>query len=340
MISRALALVLTVVACTAVPTERASEEAALAVEMADANPWTHLELQNDPRDFTFAIVSDLTGGYREDVFPAAVERLNLLRPEFVLSVGDLIEGYTEERVQLAREWNAFDGMLEPLLAPFFYVPGNHDYSNEVMAEVWRERLGRDYYHFVYQNVLFLALNTEHVPVELPPGVAELLAQIQALRDTDPERAAALAAQLTAGIDWEGDVQASFGEEQVAYFEDVIAAHPDVRWTLLFMHKPVWQGAGSDDLRRMEAALGDRPFTVFAGHVHNYRRFEVGGRVHIRLGTTGGHWVVGGSEGNYDHVVLVTMTDDGPSIANLLLDGILDEHGRIDPDAHQWRARAK
>ena len=30
----------------------------------DANPWTHLELRNDPSNFQFAIVSDRTGGNR------------------------------------------------------------------------------------------------------------------------------------------------------------------------------------------------------------------------------------------------------------------------------------
>jgi predicted phosphodiesterase len=334
---RALLILLAIVACTAIPTDRVSRLAALDLDTErGANPWTHLELQNDPRNFTFAIVSDLTGGYREGVFPAAVERLNWLRPEFVMSVGDLIEGYTEDRAQLIREWDEFDGMLAPLKAPFFYVAGNHDYSNEVMAQIWRERLGRDYYHFVYHDVLFLVLNTEHVPIPPPREIEELLAKIYALRESDPEKAEALTGKLATGIEWDGDMEADFGEEQVTYFEEVIAAHPHPRWTFLFMHKPVWQGSGSDALRRIEAALGDRPFTAFAGHSHNYRRFEVDGRVHIRLGTTGGEWVVDDVMGNYDHILWLTMTDDGPSIANLPLDGILDESGRPAPDAHLWR----
>lgn len=299
-------------------------------------PWSHLEFQNRPEDFTFAIVSDLTGGYRSGVFEAAVERLNLLRPEFVLSVGDLIEGYTEDRARLAREWDAFDSMLEPLAAPFFYVPGNHDISNEVMREVWRERLGRSFYHLVYRDVLFLLLDTEETPLTISPEGAEQMAEIDRLRATDPDAARALGVRLAAGIDWEGTHPAEFTDEQIDYFERVIADHADVRWTFLLMHKPVWQGEGNEGLRRIESALGGRPYTAFAGHVHNYKRFEVGGRIHIRLGTTGGDWVVQGTDGNYDHLALVTMTETGPSIANLLLDGILDEHGRIGET--EWRAR--
>jgi len=57
-----------------------------------AKPWTHLSFHNDPNDFQFAIVADRTGGHRPGVFPAAVGKLNLLRPEFVLTVGVLYDG--------------------------------------------------------------------------------------------------------------------------------------------------------------------------------------------------------------------------------------------------------
>ena len=46
--------------------------------------------------FQFVIVSDRTGGHRSGVFEDAMEQVNRLRPSFVLSVGDLIEGYSED----------------------------------------------------------------------------------------------------------------------------------------------------------------------------------------------------------------------------------------------------
>ena len=57
-----------------------------------SKPYTHLKFQNDPDNFQFAVISDLAGGNRPGVFPAAVDLLNLLQPEFVMSVGDFIEG--------------------------------------------------------------------------------------------------------------------------------------------------------------------------------------------------------------------------------------------------------
>ena len=309
--------------------------------ISGANPWNHLDVQNDPDHFSFAVVSDLTGGYREGVFPEAVKRLNWLRPQFVMSVGDLIDGYIEDPASIAAEWDVFDAMLAPLHAPFFYVAGNHDYSNEAMAEVWRKRLGRSYYHFVYRDVLFLVLNTEETPYVLPEEIKQAMAEIDQIEAVDPSRAA----QLGRGIrDWmsdsfdpDGTMRGQISDAQVAYFERAIAQNSGVRWVFLFMHQPVWQGDGNPGLDAVAAALKNLPYTVFAGHVHNYRRFEIDGRVHIRLGTTGGGWsTLPGREGNYDHLVYVTMTDEGPSIANLLLDGILDEYGRIDPDSSSWR----
>ena len=123
-------------------------------------PWTSLELNNDPDNFQFAIVTDRTGGHREGVFMDAVNKLNLLQPEFVMSVGDLIEGYTTDMDDLNRQWDEFDGFVKQLEMPFFYLPGNHDITNQVMEDLWKKRLGSTYFHFVYRDVLFLALNSE------------------------------------------------------------------------------------------------------------------------------------------------------------------------------------
>jgi len=125
----------------------------------ELKPWTNKPFYNNPNNFQFAIVSDRTGGHREGVFGKGVEKINLLYPEFVMSVGDLIEGYSKDNTLLDAQWKEFDSILNPLSTRFFYVAGNHDYSNEVMAKQWKERYGKDYYHFIYKDVLFLILNS-------------------------------------------------------------------------------------------------------------------------------------------------------------------------------------
>src|SRR5690606_9668927 len=96
----------------------------------------------------------------------AVRKLNWLRPEFVLSVGDFIKGNSANARTNAEEWDEFMTMLAPLEMPFFVVPGNHDIQMKPlrgrvqpaeMLQQWSERFGPTHYSFVYRNVLFVAL---------------------------------------------------------------------------------------------------------------------------------------------------------------------------------------
>lgn len=259
-------------------------------------PWTAKPLQNDPRMFQFAIVSDRTGGPRAGVFERALEKVNLLHPEFVMSVGDLINGYLDERPAIEGEWQEFGTFLAPLEMPFFYVSGNHDIYDEQSAKVWEEKYGRRYYSFIYQDVLFLCLDSQE----------------------DSRRY----------------VHGGIAAEQVAWAKEVLKQHPDVRWTFVFMHQPLWlydeEGnyfekpyvTGFGDI---EEALAERQYTVFAGHYHRYTKFERHDRNYYILGTTGGGSALRGPEhGEFDHGVWVTMTDAGPKIANLAIGGIHDD----------------
>src|SRR5437868_3522526 len=97
-----------------------ADPAAIAIDSADKNPWTSLKLNNDLDQFQFAVVSDRTGGHREKVFSRAVEQVNLLQPRFVMSVGDLIEGYTTKEDKIKEEWDEFDNYVKKFEMPFFY----------------------------------------------------------------------------------------------------------------------------------------------------------------------------------------------------------------------------
>ncbi|MDP6244594.1 MAG: metallophosphoesterase, partial [Myxococcota bacterium] len=123
-------------------------------------PWTGLEARDADSDFHFVVVTDRTGEHRDGVFAGAMPKIDLVEPAFVVSVGDLIEGYTEDRADLLEQWQEIDGYVRSLRAPFFYVPGNHDFSNEVMSKLWRERYGPSFYDFWYKDVHFVVLNSE------------------------------------------------------------------------------------------------------------------------------------------------------------------------------------
>jgi hypothetical protein len=73
---------------------------------------------------------------------------------------------------------------------------------------------------------------------------------------------------------------------------------------------------------VEQVLGYRPRTVFAGHHHVYKVTTIDGFSYYSLATTGGVSSLGGpADGEFDHLVWVTMTDDGPRVVNLMQDGV-------------------
>ena len=308
----------------------------------NAKPYTHLNFKNDPNDFQFAMITDNAGGARPGVFAKAVEMVNLLQPEFVVHAGDLIEGYSDDEVQIKAWWQEVDEDLEPLEMPFFFLPGNHDHYSEASIKAWKERFGdeRGFYHFVYKDVLFLMVNTEDPPKTVPAlqhenpelfeRVAtnyELMAELQTKEDKSAEDGKKLLELGEPIEEWLGEIHIS--DDQVAYFKQVLEAYPDVRWTFCFTHAPPHFSPASTqrdpgNFTKIEALLADRPYTVFSAHTHTYDYDQRDGHDYITTATSGGMNIV--RPGAMDHVVWVTMTAEGPKIVNLLLNGILDKNG--------------
>lgn len=247
----------------------------------DRLPWTSDKPRFAPKDFQFVVVSDNTGSPRPEVFREAMEKADLLQPAFVISVGDLIEGYVDTKEALNTQWDEFMNYLKPLTVPFFFVPGNHDVGRKLWHDVYLERVGPSHYYFIYQDVLFLVLNTN-----------------------DGE-----------------DMNTGYSDEQLAWAKGVLEKHPDVRWTYVFQHKPFWLQE-KDLWARAEPLFAGRKHTFFAGHIHNYAYAERGNIQYVTLATTGGGSKMRGADfGEFDHLMWVTATDEGPKMAAIDLDGI-------------------
>jgi predicted phosphodiesterase len=111
-------------------------------------------------DFHFAIIGDRTGGHVAGVYGDVVAEINRLGPDVVVSVGDQIEGYSEDVPTLEAQWDEYWGIADGLAAPFYVCPGNHDIDNDTMLGVWKERTGREpCYSFNYEGVHFVVLDT-------------------------------------------------------------------------------------------------------------------------------------------------------------------------------------
>ena len=301
-------------------------------DLDDQIPVTEKAVNDDAEDFTFAIVADLSGGERPGIFNAAVSRINLFRPAFVMSVGDLIDGAPQNEEQTEEFWNAFDAKVGKLQAPFFYAVGNHDIYSANTREIWEQRYGDRYYHFVYKDTLFLVLDTEDYDAENDPTAFELDNLFpDSVRDEFPDYVEKYglekgARKFIGSLDWDGTLDGAISDEQVSYVANVLAENTDVRHTFVFMHQPMWQGDVLPAYAEIERALAGRPYTAFSGHAHHYKHTDRNGAMHIRLGTTGGGWVNKDIDGSFDHITLVTMSQSDPHIANIRLDGIFDHNG--------------
>lgn len=258
--------------------------------------------------FQFVVVSDLQGGYRQGVFNQAVQAVRTLQPSFVMCIGDLIEGKDAKMAGPARQamatdelllkqWASFRLMLEPLGARFYFTPGNHDYSHPSKAAVYKQQVGSPYYSFNYGECHFLVINTNDGP----------------------------------------DAKAGISSEQLEFLKEDLEENRDVAHTFIFCHHPFFLKLPDEsklpgairELRvhapqwqEVERMLGDRPRTMFAGHLHRYihaPRKRLGD--YYVLAATGGG-MKEGANNQFDQIVLVTVRRGVPSVALLKLDGFV------------------
>ena len=264
--------------------------------LSGAKPWTDKPFLDDPQEFHFAIIGDLTGGERPDVYERAVEKLNLLRPEFVMSVGDLVQGGGVSREALKKQWDSFRRRTDKLEMPFFYVVGNHDIwtgftgmtpTRQTSIDLWKEQFGTNtYYNFTYKGCHFVCLDSMETHDYYPPREALSVRQLE-------------------------------------WASREIRSRSGARWTFIFMHKPLdWT---SDRWLKFEREIADVDYTVFCGDWHTHCTAVRHGKKYHVIGTTGG--VIDGaisedlSSGTMDSVTWVTVTKKGPVVSNIAVSGV-------------------
>ncbi len=264
-------------------------------DLQGVKPWTDKPFLDDPQEFHFAVIADRTGGERKGFFAKAIDALNKLRPEFVMSVGDLIANGGQADVR--KQWAEEREIVNRLDMPFFHVVGNHDivtgFNGPTAARnnsiaVWKELHGTNtYYSFIYKNCLFVCMDSMETHDYFPP-------------------------------------RESMSEAQYAWVAAEFERHANVRWRFIFMHKPIdWT---SDRWLELERKLARYDYNVFCGDWHNHCTATRHGKKYYMIGTAGGGFDGGALTddlryGVMDSVTWVTMTKKGPVVANLALSGI-------------------
>jgi UDP-2,3-diacylglucosamine pyrophosphatase LpxH len=302
-----------------------------------ALPWT-AKPGTSLSPLRFVVVGDRTGLARPGVFEQALQQVKLLQPDFILSVGELIEGYHEDRAEIDRQWSEVETAIAATGIPFIHTPGNHDIDNGPTSEAWEKRRGPRHYSFTYKGALFIVLNTEDTPQPMPEKLARQFNGLVAAMKADPVKTQkAISDRLASGSSNASEYVAdmlAFGDKQIAFVRDTLKKHPHVQWTFVVMHKPAWKKE-FNCFADIQTLLQGRPHTVMAGHTHYFTHEVIDGSDYINMGTTGGIFSTGSEDGKplrlgpgtMDHVLLVNLQPQGPVIANLRLSGLMDSAGQ-------------
>lgn len=315
-----------------VPPEAVPELYDLEVEAAASDGWTsdtqpHAvsvadKVNNDFRFVTLADIHvhgrDISWLFQEQTdkgisrdgtpvyFEKAIDQVNLIRPDFVVLLGDFVRAQHAPGDYQVEFEEFFQTMLR-FEVPVFTVPGNHDlYVNEVDgARVWEEAFGPLHYAFDVANCHFTAVNTSDWPF------SDRIVMKKFGLFVYPRK-------------WQGQVRGASNERdpetfkgQLAWARDDLEAGEDSRLRVVLMHHDpftpdgagvAWEnerfaevftmgggGKGRGALKELFSRYGVD--AVFSGHLHS-----------DDVGRSG--WTIGAGETVYANQTCVYFDEGG------------------------------
>jgi 3',5'-cyclic-AMP phosphodiesterase len=121
----------------------------------------------EPSEFHFAILGDCTGEAVPGVYKEIWREIDLERPDFVVSVGDTIQGGNDRTVDA--EWRKILALLAPYRRyRIFFAPGNHDVWSAASAHAYEKYTRHPlHYSFDYRQAHFTILDDSRSD-KLPP----------------------------------------------------------------------------------------------------------------------------------------------------------------------------
>jgi predicted phosphodiesterase len=129
--------------------------------------------------FRFAILGDRTGEAVPGVYEEAWREIDADRPDFVITVGDTIQGGDDAHAE--SEWREVRRMLARYRKyRMFFVPGNHDVWSPISARLYERYTRRSlHYSFNYKQAHFTILNNSGADSLSPDEISYLRSDLQA-----------------------------------------------------------------------------------------------------------------------------------------------------------------
>jgi hypothetical protein len=255
--------------------------AQIAVQIAGAVPAVR-----------FAVIADQTGSPVPGVYDSVLDQVARMDPDFVLTVGDQVDGYVGPDTSALR--TQFDGVFAQYDRAFgprwrtgqwlVLCPGNHDITDDAAEPIWRKRVGPTYRRVDLSGVTILVLDTTRIPED-------------------------------------GGLPA----EQVRFLERELSGVKPEQSVIVVTHKPffrngVWKGV-DDPVHRLFVDHGVD--LVVAGHWHDYVYEPHDGVTYMVCGSSGGSTGGQGIEnGEFVGFVWGTLRDGRLSIAPIRKEGFL------------------
>lgn len=233
------------------------------------------------KNFSFVVIGDRTkaGPSSWEILDKAISKINALHPDFVIHIGDVIEGGNTVP-ELETQWKEAMSHLSKLQNFLFLTPGNHDIPNPIGCEVWQKHFGKVPYGFSFGNAHFIVLNTE--------------------------------ARVCYSHGTEG-----FGQSQINFLKEYLKSYRKGQKLFIFMHKPAWlmKGTLQNEWLKIEPLLFRTPYMVFAGHVHVLAGEKRENAKYFVVGPTGGtlRGEPNPALGSIHHFTLVQVQDDSVKI---------------------------
>jgi len=228
----------------------------------------------------FVVLSDRTGRHVPGIYGEIITEIERMRPDFVITVGDQIEGYTDDTTTLYAEWHEYDSIVASLTMPFYMIPGNHDILTETTEEVYRKFHGDPYYSFDHRGLHVVVINVG------PYNSSEEIDKEQMnwlINDLEKNRNA---------------IHTFVFLHKPFWYETTAQGKPDTLHNLFVNY-------GID--------------AVFTGHYHEYFSGEYDGIMYTSLGSSGGGTSIS-PNGLLYHYGWVTVDGDGIHFAILNKDG--------------------